>query len=164
MKTNRNIFRIHEALTLPEAVQKMERYCAYQERCHKDVVAKLRTMKMIPSAIDAIVVHLIQENYLNEECFARSFARGKFNIKKWGRNRIVAELKQRNISPHNIKAALEEINERDYTTALDTLAKKRISELTDTDLQKRRRKVAGYLLYRGWESELVYAKINDLLK
>ena len=74
----------YKAYSLEEAKRKLESYCAYQERCHKDVVEKLRGMKMIPEAIDQIATHLIQENYLNEERFARSFARGKFNIKKWG--------------------------------------------------------------------------------
>ncbi|MBO6881940.1 MAG: RecX family transcriptional regulator, partial [Winogradskyella sp.] len=70
--------------SVQEATAKMEHYCAYQERCHKEVVDKLKSMKMIPEAIDQIVGHLIQENYLNEERFAKAFARGKFQIKKWG--------------------------------------------------------------------------------
>ncbi|MEO1012582.1 MAG: regulatory protein RecX [Bacteroidota bacterium] len=146
-----------------EATKKLERYCTYQERCHKEVVSKLNDMKMIPEVIDHIVVHLIQENYLNEERFARSFARGKFNMKSWGRNRIEAELKYRNISPYNIKAALQEVNDTDYHARLDVLAQKRVSELRDTDLQKKRKKLAGYLLYRGWESDLVYAKVRELI-
>ena len=62
----------------------MERFCAYQERCHKEVYDKLKSLRMIPVAIDQIMAHLIQENYLNEERFAKTFARGKFRIKKMG--------------------------------------------------------------------------------
>ena len=69
---------------------------------------------MIPQAIDLIVGHLIQENFLNEERFARSFARGKFKIKKWGKNRIVNELKHRDISKYNITTALKEIESKEY--------------------------------------------------
>ena len=83
-----NQFSYSKHFSVQEATKKMERYCAYQERCHKEVTEKLRNMKMIPEAIDQIVGHLIQENYLNEERFAKSFARGKINIKKWGKNRI----------------------------------------------------------------------------
>ena len=98
-----------ETYTIVEAMKKLESYCAYQERCHKEVNQKLRDMGMIPQAIDQIISQLIQENYLNEERFAQSFARGKFNIKKWGKNRIVNELKFRGISIYNIKTALKEI-------------------------------------------------------
>lgn len=103
-----------ETNTLREATKKLESYCAYQERCHKEVVHKLRNMHMIPEAIDTIIVHLIQENYLNEERFAQAYARGKFNIKKWGKNRIVNELKFRDISKYNIKTALQEIEDDKY--------------------------------------------------
>lgn len=150
--------------TINEATKKLESYCAYQERCHKDVVAKLRTMGMIPDAIDQIVVHLIQENYLNEERFAKSFARGKFRIKKWGRVRITNELKQRNITRYNIKIALKEIDDSIYLETLDLLADKRLASIKETNTQKRKRKLADYLLYRGWESHLVYAKIIELIK
>jgi len=118
---------------------------------------------MIPLAIDQIITHLIQENYLNEERFARAYARGKFRIKKWGRNRIISELKQRNISKYNIKAALSEINEVEYLKVFDVLAAKRIAEINEGHPQKRRKKLVNYLLYRGWESPLVYAKAKEIL-
>ena len=150
--------------TLTEATKKLESYCAYQERCHKDVVAKLREMRMIPEAIDQIVVHLIQENYLNEERFAKSFARGKFRIKKWGRVRITNELKQRNITKYNINIGLKEVDDNTYLETLDTLANKRLEAIQETNVHKRKRKLADYLLYRGWESHLVYGKIQELIK
>ncbi|MGB5821807.1 MAG: regulatory protein RecX [Saonia sp.] len=149
--------------TLSEATTKIEAYCAYQERCHKEVVAKLKGMRMIPEAIDQIVAHLIQENYLNEERFSRSFARGKFSIKKWGKNRIINELRQRDITTYNIKIALKEIDETEYLSTLDTLAKKRLSEIKEAHPQKKRKKLADYLFYRGWEGHLVYEKINELI-
>ncbi len=152
------------AYTLSEATKKIERYCAYRERCHKEVVSKLKEMHMIPETIDQIVAHLILENYLNEERFAKSFARGKFIIKKWGRNRIIRELKLRNISRYNIQTALQEIDEEDYQKTLDTLAKKRAGQLTGKSIQEKRKKLADYLLYRGWENQLVYDKIQTLLK
>jgi len=149
--------------TLAEATKKLESYCAYQERCHKEVIDKLRNMGMIPEAMDHILVHLIEHDYLNEERFAKSFARGKFKIKKWGRERIINELKQRDISRFNIQTALGEITEEDYVFTLDSLAKKRLTGLRETNSLKRRKKLADYLLYRGWESHLVYEKVSELV-
>lgn len=152
-----------KAYTLSEATKKLEGYCAYQERCHKDVVNKLREMRMIPEAIDQIVVHLIENNYLNEERFAKSFARGKFTIKKWGGKRITLELEQRSISRFNIKTALQQINETAYLETFDELADKRLAQITEKNRLKRRKKLADYLLYRGWENDLVYSKIKELI-
>ncbi|ASO04392.1 regulatory protein RecX [Arenibacter algicola] len=151
------------SFSVDEATRKLEGYCAYQDRCHKEVISKLREMNMIPQAIDLIVGHLIQENFLNEERFARSFARGKFKIKKWGKNRIINELKHRDISKYNITTALKEIESKEYLNTFNALASKRLSEIREKDLQKRRKKLADYLLYRGWESGMVYEKVYELV-
>lgn len=154
---------VKNSYSVDEATRKLEGFCAYQDRCHKEVIDKLRDMRMIPQAIDQILGHLIQENYLNEERFARSFARGKFNIKKWGKKRIVNELKHRDISKYNIQLALQEIDQQEYLNVFDELANKRLAEIKDKELQKKRKKLADYLLYRGWESQLVYEKVFELL-
>jgi regulatory protein len=149
--------------TVDEAQKKLEHYCAYQERCHKEVRTKLLEMRMIPEAIDAIMVHLIQHNFLNEERFAKAFVRGKFRIKKWGKNRLLRELKLREISKFSIAEALKEIDPEEYETTLQDLTLKRIAQVKEKDRYKKKKKVADYLLYRGWESHLVYDKLNDYL-
>jgi len=154
----------YSTYTLQEATKKLEYYCAYQDRCHKEVTKKLKDMRMIPQSIDHIINHLIQEDYLNEERFAKSFARGKFNIKNWGRVRITNELKQRDISQYNIKIALKEINDTQYLTKLTALAKKKAAQLNESNKNLRKKKLANYLLYRGWESHLVYDQIRLLIK
>ena len=150
--------------TVDEAQKKLEHYCAYQERCHKEVREKLKDMRMIPEAIDMIMVHLIEHNFLNEERFAQAFVRGKFRIKKWGKNRLVRELKFREISKYSIDKALKEIDLEDYHSTLDELTKKRIAQVNEKNIFKKKKKVADYLLYRGWESHLVYEKLNTYLK
>jgi len=153
----------HKSYTVNEAIKKLETYCAYQERCHMEVITKLRTIGMIPEAIDLVTTHLIQNDFLNEERFSRSYARGKFNYKNWGKGKIVAELRRRNISKFNIILALEEIDEEDYIKKLDLIARKRLQQIKEENPQKRRRKLADYLLYRGWETNLVYSKISELI-
>lgn len=148
--------------SLPEATKKMECYCTYQDRCRKDVTEKLKGMRVTLEEIDQIIAHLLQEDYLNEERFAKNFARGKFRIKKWGRNRIVNELEQRQISSPDVKSALAEIDEDDYLNALDGLAKKKLAQIHESNLQKKRKKLANYLLYRGWETHLVHEKVRAL--
>lgn len=149
--------------TVQEATRKLEHYCAYQERCHKEVQDKLKGMNMIPEAIDVIIVHLLNHNFLNEERFAKAFARGKFNTKKWGRRRLIMELKKKNISKTNLELALKEIDLEDYMKTFNDLADKRADSIQG-DKQKRKKKLIDYLLYRGWESHLVYDKANELIK
>ena len=105
-------------LSVEEVKRKLEHYCVYQDRCHKEVEQKLNEYNLIPQAKDLILLHLLEHNFLNEERFAKSFARGKFRIKKWGKPRIVRELKFRSISEYNIKTALKEIDEKEYIQTL----------------------------------------------
>jgi len=156
--------RIQKSYTVEEVKRALERYCVYQDRCHKEIISKLYDYKMIPETHDLIIVHLIEHNFLNEERFAKSFARGKFRIKKWGKSRIISELKLRDISAYNIKTALKEIDEIAYIDTFNTLALKRFESIKEKNKQKKRRKLADYLLYRGWESNLVYSKVNELIK
>ncbi len=79
--------------TVDEALTNLENYCVYRERCHKEVEQKLNELRMIPEAKEKIILHLIEHDFLNEERYAKAFARGKFRIKKWGRQRIFRELK-----------------------------------------------------------------------
>ena len=150
--------------TLSEATRKMERFCAYRERCHWEVSDKLARMRMIPEAIDQIITHLITHDFLNEERFVKNFARGKFNQKKWGRQRIIRELKNRQISRYLIEVALKEVGDEDYEDTLHQLALKRLGQIKEKHPLKRKRKLADYLLYRGWEPEKVYEKVHELVK
>ncbi|WP_420551701.1 regulatory protein RecX [Tenacibaculum aiptasiae] len=151
-----------QVISVEEIKRKLESFCVYQDRCHKEVEKKLSEYNLIPEAKDDILLHLLQENFLNEERFSKSFARGKFRIKKWGKQRITRELQMRDISTYNIKIALKEIDEEEYISTLYALVEKKNKLVSETNLFKRRKKVADYLLYRGFESNLVYEVINTI--
>ncbi len=154
----------YTSYTIAEAIQKAEHYCAYQERCHQEVKNKLVTMRMIPEAIDVIMVHLIEHDFLNETRFAASFARGKHRIKHWGTVRIIRELKMRGISAYNIQQGLKELVVEDYHTSFDLLAEKHWNQMTEKNKMTKRRKFCDFLLRKGFESDLVYAKVKELEK
>ncbi|WP_378186245.1 regulatory protein RecX [Aquimarina sp. W85] len=154
--------KLQQSITFKEALRKMEHYCVYQDRCHKDVEDKLFTMKLIPEAKEKVILHLIEHNFLNEERFAKSYARGKFAIKKWGKQRITLELKKKNISAYLIKIALKEIDSQDYINKFHELAENRNALISETNVYKKRKKLIAYLQYRGWESDLIFDKVKEL--
>lgn len=152
----------YKSYTVAEATQKLESYCAYQERCHEEVLQKLKGLNMIPQAIDVIIGHLLEHNYLNEERYARAFARGKFRIKKWGRHRITQELKLRGISRYNIEAALKEIPDTEYFSAFHELAEHLWNISREASELKKKKKIADALLRKGYESSMVFEKLQEL--
>lgn len=142
----------------------MEYFCAYQERCYKDVNNKLNSFSLIPEAREKILTYLIENNFINEERFAKSFARGKHNYKNWGKNRIIQELKFRDISQRIIQSALAELSEDDYLENFNTLAKKHWQSIKERKGPKKSKKFVDFLLRKGFESNLIFEKLNDLNK
>lgn len=153
-----------KSVTVEEALVKLTHFCAYRDRSQKEVEDKLNTMHMIPEAKEKIIVELMQEGFLNEERFARSFVRGKFRIKKWGRIKITQELKKRGISSPIIKLGLTEIKESDYRSALYEVAEKKLHLLKEPNEYKKKGKLADHLLRRGYESSLVFECVNEIIE
>jgi regulatory protein len=147
---------------LKDAIQKAEHYCAYQERCHQEVENKLKSMALTPDEIDTVIVHLINENFLNEARFACSFARGKHRIKHWGKIRITTELKFRKINQTLITLALKEITPQEYAHTFDQLSERLWESISEKNKYKKLKKFSDYLLRRGFESDLIYEKAKEL--
>lgn len=153
-----------KVFTVDEIKRKLEHYCAYQDRCHQEVEKKLKEFRLIPEAREVILLHLMEHDFLNEERFAKSFARGKFRIKSWGKNRIVRELKFRDISSYNIKVALKEIDEKEYLKACRKVLEIKNKLLKETNDFKRRQKLYEHLYRKGFESDLIQRELNNFLE
>ena len=151
-----------ENFTVNEIEFKLKQYCSYQDRCHNEVEKKLKTFDVISEVKEQIISNLISENYLNETRFCKSFVRGKFKIKNWGKRKITLELKSRKVSNYNLKEGLKEINEIDYLDKLETLFNKKLASLDHLSLINKKKKILSFLLYRGWETNLIYEKLNQI--
>lgn len=148
--------------SLQEAKVKIAAYCAYQERCQEEVRSKLAENGQYGDQAEDLISHLIEEGFLNEERFAQAFVRGKFNLKKWGRNKITQELNLRKVSPNCIKSGLKEINPEEYWQKLLELVEKKLGFVKDTDQFKKKYKIQQYLIGRGFESDLVQSAVETV--
>lgn len=153
----------NKVYTVDEIKRKLEQYCVYQDRCHKEVEQKLKAFSLIPEAKEMILLSLMENNFLNEERFAKSFARGKFRIKNWGKQRIIRELKFRDISTYNIKTALKEIDEEEYLKTIYKITENRNSIISESNIYKRKRKLIDFLMRKGFENDLIYKTVNEIV-
>lgn len=155
--------KVKKKITDPKVgLIKAQKFCAYQERYQQEVRNKLYEMGLWKDDVENIITELIAENFLNEERFAKSFARGKFRIKQWGRVKIKVELKRKYISDYCIKSALKEINEDEYLEVLQDVVLKKL-HLKRPSI-KQTYATAQYAVSRGFESDLVWEVINKALK
>jgi regulatory protein len=143
-----------------EILQKLRRFCAYQERSHQEAKEKLYHFKLSKTEVEKALSSLIEENFLNEERFASMYAGGKFRMKKWGKVKIAYELKQKRVSEYNIRKALAEIDVADYQQTIEQLAKKKWESLKREQYLVRSFKTKTYLQQKGYEIFL----INSVLK
>ena len=142
------------------ALIKMQSWCAYQERCQQDTRNKLYELGLWPEAIENIIVKLIEDNFINEERFAMQFAKGKFNIKKWGRIKIKQELKQKRVSDYCLKKALQQIDEEEYIAMLTKVIATKKRLITEKNPIKLKFKLATFAISKGYERDLVFDILN----
>lgn len=150
-------------LSFDQAKQKILHYCAYQERCHQEVKNKLYEMGLLSSDVDELLTYLITEGFLNEERFAKLFAGGKFRIKKWGRIKILNELEAKGLTKNCIRIGLKEIEESEYEKVLMEILEAKINTLHEENVFSLRDKASKYAIQKGFEPELVWRKLRDLI-
>jgi regulatory protein len=151
-----------QPLSAEQALQKLKHYCAYQERCHSEVREKLFSLGVRKNERETIITTLIVENYLNEERFAIAYAGGKWRMKRWGRNRIKYALKQKGVSEYNIKKALKQIDDEEYTEVLKKELTEKYALLKKDQWLVRKKKTIDYLVGKGFEPALVNQLMNEL--
>ena len=149
-------------LTPDQVLDKMAKYCAYQERCVKDVRDKLKTFDISQENRDKILEYLLDNRFANDERFAKSFVRGKINQSGWGLNKIRFHLAQKGIAKDIIDEALEQTDEEVYRQRLiDILNTKAKTVKAENDFEKKR-KLAAYAMQKGFEAALVWEVLKDL--
>ncbi len=153
---------VRKTLSPKEARIKASRFCAYQERSQQQVRDKLYDYGLKGNEVEEVLSDLIVHGFINEERFARSYVRGKFRIKKWGRKKILQGLKQHQISDYCIRKGWEEINEEEYNKTLHILLEKKAGTLKAINPALQRSKIASYLIGRGFESDLVWTAVNGI--
>lgn len=146
---------------LSEILLQMRSYCGYQERCHSEVRTKLLKLHVYGDDLESIIAELVRDDFLNEERYARSFARGKFRINHWGRNKIRLYLHRKDISDYCIRKGLSEIDEDEYTQYIEEQIAHKLQKGDDF---KARRKAGDALIRKGFEPALVWESMNALTR
>lgn len=142
-------------------LQKAAGFCAYQERTQAEVRERLAEWRIFGEEAEQMISWLIENNYVNEERFAKAFAGGKFRIKGWGRTRIEHDLKMRGLSKYCIAQGLAEIPDDDYEIALNNLIAKKTEEFDFENVLIKKQKIARYLIGKGYESVMVWDRLNQ---
>ena len=156
--------KFNKNMSFDKAREKAMRYCSFQERCQLDLINRFRAWNVEEKNWDLILDHLIDENFLNEQRYVEAFVRGKFKMKKWGRNKIKMGLvAKRAYNESQFNTVFEaEIDWTEYLNSVKELLKKKSLLINEPDEFKKRNKLYSYMLTKGYESELVVLELDRL--
>lgn len=148
--------------TIEKAYMKLKHYCGYQDRCHQEVKEKLYSLKLNKATVEQLLSRLIEEDYLNEERYAKAFVGGHFRQKQWGKVKIAYGLKQKRVSEYNIRKAMNEIPDEEYHALAEKLVKAKWNSLKKDQYIHKVVKTKAFLQQRGFEPALVQSIIQQI--
>ena len=148
----------------PDAARlKMADLCARSEQCEYEIREKLRKQGLPSAEADKIITFLIDNKFIDNERYARSFTNDKVRFASWGRNKIRQALALKRIPSSAINEALNEIDEKEYLKAIQRAGISKVKSLDIEDYDDRL-KLYRHLLSRGFESSLISKLIEYLRK
>ncbi len=145
---------------MEEFFLKASYYCSLSEHCIQKVREKLVQWETPKEFIDPIIDKLLEDDYINEERFARAFVKDKFRFNHWGRIKISAHLRALSISSEIIATAMQEIGDEEYAKMLDEIVEKKRKSIKNGTDYEIRAKLLRHALSRGFEYDLVASKLN----
>ena len=153
--------KVQKPLTPDQVLDKMAKYCAYQERCVKDVTEKLKTFDISPKDKEEILNYLLDNRFVDNERFTKAFVRGKINQSGWGLNKIRFHLIQKGIDKNLVDEALSQSDKEVYRQRLVEVLKTKAKTVKAENDFERNRKLAAYAMQRGFEACLVWEVLKE---
>ncbi len=154
--------KMKKVLSEQEIYQKLSYLCSTCEYSPFDIKRKAVTYGASTELADRVTDRLIDENYINEQRYANSFVHDKFEFNHWGRNKIIAALRQKYISTSCIDQAMNLIDDDEYRKVLRELLLAKLRQIHEPDSYKRTKKLLAFAASRGFEPSLSYDLANEI--
>lgn len=147
-----------------EMLHRAASYCSGAEHCIQDVQKKIETVGFSSEEGERIIARLLQEKFIDESRFAKSFVNDKLRFNKWGRIKIGYELQKKNIPASIRTEALEQIDESEYLEILTSLLKSKMRTVKGKDDRDIFYKLLRFAAGRGFESREAEQCLKELIK
>ncbi len=145
-------------------LQRMKLLCSKQEKCSNEIKFKLEQEEIEEQEIEKMIILLSEENFINDERYAKSFAHDKLKFNKWGKIKIQHHLRQKGIPDTYISNALEKIDSTEYRQILMAEMAKKYKLLRSSDKYESKSRLMRFGQSRGFETELIFKIIDELLQ
>jgi regulatory protein len=139
---------------MPEIYNTAIRLLSRRDHSCAELQKKLLAREFSREEIDALIVKLIEKNFLNDLRFTQSYIRMRSN-KGYGAIRIAAELRERGVE----KEIISSVQSENFSDDIEAVCLKKFGT-KDFKEMKTRAKAIRFLQYRGF----ALSQINRLFK
>lgn len=146
-----------------QALARVAAYCSKAERSEFDVKRKLQNWELTDDAIQNIVKRLKDEQFLNEERFCKAFVRDKIRFNKWGKSKIIYELKKKQISSQTIQRCFDDIDDQFIDDQLQSILITKVKSVKANNDYEKRNKLIRFALGRGYRLDQILKTISKIL-
>ncbi len=150
-------------MTFEEALVKSSNICARQEKCISDIEKKLKNWDVEPQIREQVITQLIKEKFIDEKRYVKFYVKEKFLFNRWGKIKIKWQLKAKSIYGSIVDDELNKINKDEYRAALAQLLIHKRKSIKHADLYKIKGSLIRYASARGFEPDLIYQVIDEVL-
>jgi regulatory protein len=152
-------------MTEKQAIPKIAAYCSKAERCSSEIRKKLFAWELSDEAISRILAMLRAEDFLNEERYVRCFVKDKMRFNKWGKNKIVFELRKKLVPDGIIHAVFDEVTDNSvFEESLENIIQKKIKAMRAANPCEKRAKLFRFAAGRGFQPDMIVRCLDKLLK
>jgi regulatory protein len=151
-------------MTENQAISRLQKICSQQEKCLSDIKKKLTEWKIPDSQTENILEKLLNDKFVDELRYSKSFVRDKFRFNEWGKIKLIYALRQKKIDEKIIQDALEEIDETVYLSSVTKLLRKKIKTLKDKDINIIKAKLIKFVRSKGFEFDVIHKALHTVLK
>ncbi|MGZ0040840.1 regulatory protein RecX [Paenibacillus ottowii] len=137
------------------------RYLGQKPRTCQEIARRLAQKDVAQIVVDEILVRLQREKLIDDDLYARQWARQRITSQRKGKMWIRQELRQKGISKASIGEALGEITDNEEWESALTVGRKKWNQVRG-DIMDKKRKTFPFLMRRGYSGDITRRVINHL--
>lgn len=114
--------------------------------------------------IEKAINKLKDQKYIDDDYYSDALINTRVNGAKYGKRRIEQELYEKGIDREISENKLREISDEDEFERAYELGLKKLKSIKDEDTSKKCNKLSNYLMYRGFDYDIIKKVVEKILK
>ncbi len=138
-----------------EALLRLTSLCSTAEHCSHEMIEKMQRWQLADDAQARIIEYLVKEKYIDDERYARYFAKDKIRYNKWGRRKVEQAMWLKHIDGDIQRDVLDDIDDEEYLAVLRPLLKTKRKSVKASSDYEMNMKLIRFAMGRGFTMDII---------